>query len=135
MTECYLYKGVHGHDGHVWLTLGVVHQVKIDQLFQFQVVRLHAVHDVREQGAAQGTELCGYYLQSQGDLLQCSLTAISPGSPNIFANCHRRNDLLHGLLLLLFLIAVQLCLELKYFPCAEKRKTHLVRSIGGKRLK
>lgn len=56
MTECYLHKGVDGHDGHVWLTLGVVHQVKIDQLFQLQVVRLHAVHDVREQSAAQGTE-------------------------------------------------------------------------------
>lgn len=80
--------------------------------------------------------LCGYCLQSQGDSLRCSLTAISPGSPNIFANCHRCNDLLHSLLLLLFLIAVQLCLELKYFPCAEQRKTHLVRSIGDtKRLK
>lgn len=56
VTECYLYKGVYSHDGHVWLALGVVHQVQIDQLFQFQVVRLHAVHDIGEQSTAQGTE-------------------------------------------------------------------------------
>lgn len=56
MTERYLYKGVHSHDSHVWLTLGIVHQVQIDKLFQFQVVRLHAVHDVGEQSTAPGTE-------------------------------------------------------------------------------
>lgn len=87
----------------------------------------------RRQGTERCTrdgELCGCCLQSPADLLRCGLTAISPGSPNIFANRHRCNDLLHGLLLLLFLIAVQLCLELKYFPCAEKRKAHLVRTIG-----
>lgn len=45
----YLNKGVHSHDGHVWLTLSVVHQVEVDQLFQFQVVRLHTIHNIWEQ--------------------------------------------------------------------------------------
>lgn len=124
MIERYLYKGVHSHDGHVRLTLGIVHQVQIDQLFKFQVVCLHAVHDVGEQSTAPGTENYVTTISQPKDLLQCGLTAISPGSPNIFANCHRCDDLLHSLLLLLFLITVQLCLELKYFPCAEN--THIL---------
>lgn len=53
--ELYLYKGVNSHDSHVWLTLGIVHQVEVDQFFQFQVIRLHAVDDVREQSTEQGT--------------------------------------------------------------------------------
>lgn len=51
--NCNLDEGVDGHDGHVGLALGVVHQVEVDQLLQLQVVRLHAVHHVREQRAAQ----------------------------------------------------------------------------------
>ena len=58
-----LDEGVDGHDGHVRLTLGVVHQVEINQLLQFEVVRLHAVRDIRKESA------------------------------NIFANGHGRNDL------------------------------------------
>ena len=42
---------VDGHDSHVGLALGVVHQVQVDKLLQFQVVGLHAVNHVREQGA------------------------------------------------------------------------------------
>ena len=63
-----------------------------------------------------------------------------PGSPDIFANCHRCNDLLHSLLLLLLLIAVELCLELKDLPCAHKREkkireiTHRVIHLWYKRL-
>ena len=48
-----LDEGVDGHDGHVRLTLGVVHEVEIDELLQLQVVGLHAVDDVREQRTAQ----------------------------------------------------------------------------------
>ena len=40
----HLHKGVDSHDGHVGLTLGIVHQVEIHQLLQFQIVRLHTVH-------------------------------------------------------------------------------------------
>ena len=44
-----LDKGVDCHDGHVWLRLGVVHQVQVHQLLQFLVVRLHAVDHIGEQ--------------------------------------------------------------------------------------
>lgn len=60
------------------------------------------------------------------------------GSPDILSNCHRGNDLLHSLLLLLFLITVKLCFELKDLPCRHKRKreSHITQSIcdeaGGK---
>lgn len=51
----YLDKGVNSHDGHVWLTLGIVHQIEVDQLFQFQIVRLHAVHNIWKQGTKRAT--------------------------------------------------------------------------------
>ena len=44
----YLDKRVDGHDGHVGLALGVVHQVEVDELLELQIIRLHAVDDVRE---------------------------------------------------------------------------------------
>ena len=44
LRKSYLHKAVDSHDGHVWLTLGIVHQVEIHQLLQFQIVRLHTVH-------------------------------------------------------------------------------------------
>ena len=66
-----LDEGVNCHDGHVWLALGVVHQVEVDQLFQLEVVSLHAVGHVRKQGA------------------------------DIFADGHRRDDLLGQMLGLL----------------------------------
>ncbi len=45
------HERVHRHDGHVRLRLRVVHQVEVDQLLELEVVRLHAVHHVREEGA------------------------------------------------------------------------------------
>ena len=50
----HLGKGVDGKDGQVGLGLGVVHEVKVDQFLQLQVVGLHAVHHVGKQGAAEG---------------------------------------------------------------------------------
>ena len=50
----YLDKRVDSHDGHVWLALGVVHEVEIYQLLQLQVIGLHAVHNVWEKGAEKG---------------------------------------------------------------------------------
>lgn len=44
-----LDKAVDGHDGHIRLALGVVHQVEVNQLLQLQVVCLHAVHHIWEQ--------------------------------------------------------------------------------------
>lgn len=55
-VELYLYKGVNSHDSHVWLTLGIVHQVEVDQLFQLQVVSLHAVHNIWEQSTKRRGE-------------------------------------------------------------------------------
>lgn len=52
-ASTYLHKGVDGHDGHVGLTLGIVHQVQVYQLFQLQVVRLHTVHHVGEEGTGR----------------------------------------------------------------------------------
>lgn len=51
-------------------------------------------------------------------LFQCGCL----GSPDILANCHGCNDLLHSFLLLLFLITVELCLELEDLPCTHTRK-------------
>lgn len=51
----YLHKCVNSHDSHVWLAFGIVHQVEVNQLFQFQVVRLHAVHNIWKQSTARGT--------------------------------------------------------------------------------
>ena len=47
----YLGESVHGKDGQVWLRLGVVHEIEVDELLQLQVVRLHTVHHVRKQRA------------------------------------------------------------------------------------
>jgi hypothetical protein len=46
-----LDEGVDGHDGKVGLRLGVVHEVQIDELLELEVIRLHAVDDVGEEGA------------------------------------------------------------------------------------
>lgn len=51
----YLDKRVNSHDGHVRLALGIVHQVEVDQLFQLQVVRLHAVYNIWEECAGGRT--------------------------------------------------------------------------------
>lgn len=51
-----LHKAVDSHDGHVRLTLGVVHQVQIHQLLQLQVISLHAVYHIWKQGAEEGRE-------------------------------------------------------------------------------
>lgn len=57
-TEFYLHKGVNSHDSHVRLTLGIVHQIEVDQLFQFQIVSLHAVHNIWEQSTEKKEAKC-----------------------------------------------------------------------------
>ena len=47
---------------------------------------------------------------------------VSSHPPHIFPHRHGGNDLLHRLLLLLFLIAVQPCLPLKDLSCEQKHK-------------
>lgn len=49
----HLHKGVDSHDGHVGLTLGIVHQIQVHQLLQLQVVCLHTVHHVGEEGTGK----------------------------------------------------------------------------------
>lgn len=49
----YLDKRINSHNSQVRLTLGVVHQVQVDKLLQFQIIRLHAVDHIREQRAEQ----------------------------------------------------------------------------------
>lgn len=66
LGTAYLNERVDGHDGHIGLRFGVVHQIQIDQLLELQVVRLHAVDDVRKE--------CG----------------------NVLANRHAGNDLERG---------------------------------------
>lgn len=46
----YLYKAVNSHDGHVRLTLGIVHKVQVNQFLQLQVIGLHAVYHIWKQG-------------------------------------------------------------------------------------
>ncbi len=43
---------IDSHDGHVGLSFGVVHQVEIHKLLELRVAGLHAVDDIREEGAA-----------------------------------------------------------------------------------
>lgn len=59
----YLDKSVNSHDGHIWLRLGIVHQIQVNQLLQLKIVRLHTVDNIGEQ------------------------------SWDIFAHCHRCYDL------------------------------------------
>ena len=47
-----LDKGVDSHEGEVGLCLGIAHEVQVHELLQLQVVRLHAVHNIREQCTA-----------------------------------------------------------------------------------
>ena len=63
-----LDKGVDGQDAKLWVGLGVVHEVEIDQLLLLQVVCLHVLDHVGEQRA------------------------------DILANGHGSNNLLDGLL-------------------------------------
>lgn len=44
-----LNKGVNSHNSHVWLRLGIIHEIKVDQLLKFKVVSLHAVDNIREE--------------------------------------------------------------------------------------
>lgn len=59
-----LNKAVDSHDGHIWLTLGIVHQVQVHKLLELQVISLHAVHNIWEKRA--GKPKCANGL-SQGD--------------------------------------------------------------------
>lgn len=68
---------VDSQDGQVWLRLGVVHEIQVDQLLELQVVGLHAVDHIGKQGA------------------------------HILAYCHASDDLLNRFLLLLLLITLQ----------------------------
>ena len=52
----YLDKCVDGHDGHIWLRLGIIHQVQIHKFLQFQVVCLHTVHHIGKQGTIENNE-------------------------------------------------------------------------------
>lgn len=54
-------------------------------------------------------------------------------TPDIFAHGHRGNHLLHSLFLLFFLVAVQLCLQLKYLPWRgmQEISTKIVGSCTG----
>lgn len=44
-----LDKCVHCHDSHVGMRLGVVHQVEIHKLLEFQIVSLHTVDNIGKQ--------------------------------------------------------------------------------------
>ena len=72
-----LGEGVDSQNGQVRLRLGVVHQVQVDQLLELQVVCLHAVDHIREEGA------------------------------DVLAHRHAGDNLLDGLFLLLLLFALQ----------------------------
>jgi len=42
-------KCVDSHDCHIWLTLGIVHQIQVHQFFQLQVVSLDTIHNIGKQ--------------------------------------------------------------------------------------
>mmetsp|Transcript_15997 Transcript_15997/g.41525 ORF Transcript_15997/g.41525 Transcript_15997/m.41525 type:complete len:1014 (+) Transcript_15997:689-3730(+) len=77
-----LDKGVDGENAEVRLRLGVVDEVQVHQLLELQVLRLHAVHQVREQHA------------------------------HVLAHRHERDHLLHRVLLLRLVHIPELLLEL-----------------------
>lgn len=97
-----LDEAVDGHDGHVWLALSIVHQVEVDQLLQLQIVCLHAVHHIREQRAESRVQ-SGFVKVIQNVLLNAFRDS---DLPNILANSHGSNDLLHCLFSLLLLLIV-----------------------------
>lgn len=79
----HLDEGVDSHDGHVWLRLCIVHEVQVNQLLQLEVVGLHAVDDIWEEGR------------------------------HVLADGHAGNDLLHRFLLFLLLVIVELRFQLE----------------------
>ena len=99
---------VDGHDGKIGLTLGIVHQVEVDELLQLQIVRLHAVDNVGKESAVI--------------MLNVGRTSEAHLLPDILAYCHARDDLLHSLTLLLLLLAVQLGLQLEDLTLLRRRK-------------
>lgn len=52
-SNSHLDKAVNGHDGHVRLTLGIVHKVQVNQFLQLQVISLHAVYHIWKQGTKE----------------------------------------------------------------------------------
>lgn len=52
MCESNLNECIDSHDSQIWLTLGIVHEIKIDELLQLNVIGLHAIHDIREERTA-----------------------------------------------------------------------------------
>ena len=105
-----LDKGVDGENNEVRLVLGVVHQVKVDELLLLQVVRLHVLEDVREEGR---------------DILRRSYSALhsAPGKrENHLANCHGGDGLFDRFLAHRGVVAVELDRELKVLSLLQRRR-------------
>lgn len=65
-------------------------------------------------------------MQFYSTFVDMIFTDIFPSnSPDIFAHRHGCNDLLYSLLLLLFLITIELCFELKDLPCTQETEIGL----------
>lgn len=81
----YLYEGVDCHDSHIWLTLGIVHQVEVNQLLQFQVVCLHAVDNIWEQSTGGETR---YYVTTASEWKVKCYTVLMWMSVTLFPLAH-----------------------------------------------
>ena len=94
----HLDKGVHTHDGEVRLGLSIVDEVQVNQLFELQVVRLHAVDDVWKQHR------------------------------DVFAHSHGSYDLLDGFFLLGPVQAAKVLLELMDLACTTSTPSPVSKS-------
>lgn len=65
-------------------------------------------------------------MQFYSTFVDMIFTDIFPSNlPDILAHCHGCNDLLYSLLLLLFLITIELCFELKDLPYTQETEIGL----------
>jgi hypothetical protein len=119
-SRTHLDERVDGHNRHVRLRLGVVHQVQVDQLLQLQIVGLHAVDHVREQGRhVLAHRHAGNDLKSEKPgVKNCVINAIvcqNFGKTIVANSWHsaQNTHFLDSLLFLLLLVIVQFGFQLE----------------------
>lgn len=116
LTRAHLNERVDGHDGHIGLRLGVVHQVQIDQLLQLEIVRLHAVDDVREErGNVLANRHAGDDLEIGKKKTSSTLLRIREKKEMCHPVASQPTYLLDRFLFLLLLVIVELGFELEDF--------------------
>jgi len=114
VTVTHLGEGVDSEYGEVGLRLGVVHEVEVDQFLELQVVSLHAVHHIGEQGAGETRS------EGNGGLLPSANGKELGSLPDVLSNGHACNNLLHCLLFPELVLPLEIGLQLGQFTCAAQ---------------